>query len=294
MRLLPFLFTFAITMAILQWNCRGFRVNFNELSLLAQHYNPQAICLQETHFKDSDNINMRGFSIYNAFSSDSDKAKGGTSVLVRQGVIHSQVPLKTKLQAVAVQLSLFKTITLCSIYIPPSDNLRLQDLDDLVQQLPKPFLLLGDFNSHNPLWGSNSTNDKGKKIEDFLNNNGLSLFNDGTNTYLHPGSGTYTAIDLSIADPSILNDFSWSVHEDLCGSDHFPLVLEPVLPSPEEHNPRWKFTKADWDTFSSLCREHIKYDLILDSDDPIKVFSDKLIDIAEEIIPKTSANPRIH
>ena len=79
---------------------------------------------------------MRGFSIYNAFSSDSDKAKGGTSVLVRQGVIHSQVPLKTKLQAVAVQLSLFKTITLCSIYIPPSDNLRLQDLDDLVQQLP--------------------------------------------------------------------------------------------------------------------------------------------------------------
>ena len=144
------------------------------------------------------------------------------------------------------------------------------------------------------MWGSNSTNDKGKKIEDFLNNNGLSLFNDGTNTYLHPGSGTYTAIDLSIADPSILNDFSWSVHEDLCGSDHFPLVLEPVLPSPEEHNPRWKFTKADWDTFSSLCREHIKYDLILDSDDPIKVFSDKLIDIAEEIIPKTSANPRIH
>ena len=198
---------------------------------------------------------MRGFNFYNVFSPDINQAKGGASILVRQGVIHSQIPLQTNLQAVAVQLSLFKTITLCSIYVPPSDNLRQQELDDLVQQLPKPFILLGDFNSHNPLWGSISTNDKGKKIEDFIANNNLSLFNDGSDTYLHPGSGTYSAIDLSITDPSILNDFQWSVHSDMCGSDHFPIVLESIVPAPEEHYPRWKFSKADWGTFSSLCSQ---------------------------------------
>ena len=103
-------------MAILQWNCRGFKANLNELSLLAQSYDPQAVCLQETHFKQSDNTTLRSFTFYNAFSADLGKAKGGASILVRQGVIHSQIPLKTKLQTVAIQLSLFKTITLCSIY----------------------------------------------------------------------------------------------------------------------------------------------------------------------------------
>ena len=157
-----------ISMAIVQWNCRGVAVNFNDLGLLCQTYNPNVICLQETHLKQSDNMSMRQFTFYNAFSPDPERAKGGASILVRQGVIHSQISLRTKLQAVAVQLSLFKTITVCSVYIPPSQNLLVQDLDDLLQQLPTPFVLLGDFNSHNPLWGSNSTNDKGRKLEDFI------------------------------------------------------------------------------------------------------------------------------
>ena len=237
---------------------------------------------------------MRGFNFYNVFSPDINQAKGGASILVRQGVIHSQIPLQTNLQAVAVQLSLFKTITLCSIYVPPSDNLRQQELDDLVQQLPKPFILLGDFNSHNPLWGSISTNDKGKKIEDFIANNNLSLFNDGSDTYLHPGSGTYSAIDLSITDPSILNDFQWSVHSDMCGSDHFPIVLESIVQAPEEHYPRWKFSKADWGTFSSLCSQKLTFEITKDTSDPLKLISDCLIAIANETIPKSTGITRIN
>ena len=38
-------------------------------------------------------------------------------------------------------------------------------LDDLVPQLPSPFILLGDFNRHNILWGSKDINDKGRIIE---------------------------------------------------------------------------------------------------------------------------------
>ena len=237
-----------ISMAILQWNCRGLRANFNDLGTLCKSYNPQAICLRETHLKQSDSMTMRHFTFYNAYSTDSERAKGGASILVRQGVIHSHISLRTKMQAVAVQLSLFRTITICSVYIPPSENLLVQDLEDLAHQLPTPFVILGDFNSHNPLWGSDSTNNKGKKLEDFIAQNDLSLFNDGSNTYLHPATGTYSSIDLTITDPTLLNDFQWSVHGDMCGSDHFPIVIQPTLPLPEEHNPRWKFSKADWDT----------------------------------------------
>ena len=51
-----------------------------------------------------------------------------------------------------------------------------------------PFIIMGDFNGHNPLWGSKTTNGKGKKLEDFISQEGLCIFNDGTDTYLHPGN----------------------------------------------------------------------------------------------------------
>jgi hypothetical protein len=31
------------------------------------------------------------------------------------------------------------------------------------------------------------------------------------------GIGSYSAIDLIVAGPSLLLDFSWKVHDDLCG-----------------------------------------------------------------------------
>jgi hypothetical protein len=55
--------------------------------------------------------------------------------------------------------------------------------------------------------------DKGKELENFLSQEGLCIFNDGTDTYLHPGNGSYSAIDA--ADPYLLLDFSWKVHDDL-------------------------------------------------------------------------------
>jgi hypothetical protein len=48
---------------------------------------------------------------------------------------------------------------------------------------------------------------KGKKLEDFISQEGLCIFNDGTDTYLHPGNGSYSAIDLAVTDPSLLLDF---------------------------------------------------------------------------------------
>jgi hypothetical protein len=51
------------------------------------------------------------------------------------------------------------------------------------------------------LWGSKTTTDKGNKLEDFISQEGLCIFNDGTDTYLHPGNESYSAIDLTVTDP---------------------------------------------------------------------------------------------
>ena len=56
-----------------------------------------------------------GFTLLNTFSGIGPH--GGSSILIRQGVLHSPVNLTTNLQAVAVRLTLHVAVTLCSLYI---------------------------------------------------------------------------------------------------------------------------------------------------------------------------------
>jgi hypothetical protein len=182
----------------IQWNCRGFRVNFNEISLLIQNQNPVALsclCLQETHLKDTNNTNIKqkqkNYTMYNHYT-QADRPSGGSSIAIHNNYIHSLIDLKTNLQAIAVRLTHDKTIT---IYIPPNYQLQSQELIDLIAQLPAPFLLMEDFNAHNPLWGSDKMSDKGKKLKDAVSHHNLCILNDGSITYLHPGNGSYSSID---------------------------------------------------------------------------------------------------
>ena len=49
-----------------------------------------------------------------------------------------------------------------TIYIPPRDDIDKNELKKLIDQFSRPFILLGDFNSHNTLWGCKDTNKNGK------------------------------------------------------------------------------------------------------------------------------------
>ena len=275
----------------IQWNCRGFRANYEELRILGEKFDPLAFCLQETFLKPTDQIHFKHYRLLHQYGPEGERATGGSSILVRNDIIYNQVPLNTPLQAIAVQLTLHKTVTLCSIYIPPNDNLSLQDLDNLVSQLPSPYILMGDFNSHNPLWGSATLTGRGKRVEDFLANHALCILNDGSSTYLHPGYGTYSAIDLTISVPSLLLDFSWRVEDDLCGSDHFPIIVELLGPPLEQREPKWKLDKADWHSFQLKCQEKLIGE-VADGPDAVREFTDVLISIAEETVPKTSTTPK--
>ena len=273
----------------IQWNCRGFRVNFNELSLLIQQQNPIAICLQETHLKETDKINIKHYAMYNHYA-QTDRASGGSSIAVHSNYIHSEINLKTNLQAIAIRLSLDKTITLCSVYIPPNHQVQTQELTNLIQQLPAPFILMGDFNAHNPLWGSDKITDKGKKLEDAISHHNLCILNDGSKTYLHPGNGSYSSIDISIVDPSLLLDLNWSVHDDLCGSDHFSIIIKGNDPAENSPVKNWKLDKADWSFFENLCLQELTVENFENHPDPIQKFTETLLQIANKCIPKTSTN----
>ena len=91
--------------SILQWNCCGFRPNVEEIKTLISNFKPYILALQETHFKDSDNVHIRGFYLYfKTCVCDVDgRATGGRSIFVKKGVPHEVLELDTELQAVAVK-----------------------------------------------------------------------------------------------------------------------------------------------------------------------------------------------
>jgi len=191
-----------------------------------------------------------------------------------------------------VKITLHKAVTLCSIYIPPRSEICDRELDDLLNQLPSPVLLLGDFNAHSVVWGGQGTDDRGQKLEDFVARQDLCILNDRSFTYLHPATGSFTSIDLSICSPSLFMDLNWEVGKDQCGSDHFPIFIHTNPPAEPERPPKWLLHKADWSAFQTLCAQEINRETFKELNNPLDLFSACLIDIASETVPKSSTTSK--
>ena len=239
---------------MINWNCRGFNFFLDEIKMMLKDYDPLVLCCQETYLRSTNTIELRKYSSYHIHSEAVDgRACGGVSVMVKKSIPQRRIALNTNLQAVAVRLYLHKTITICSIYIPPHYQLGNRELNDLLDQLPSPFILLGDMNARNITWGNPDTNNKGHKVEKLISDYRLCIWNDGNPTYIHPATGSLSAIDLSICSPSLFLDFKWDVHDDLCASDHFPTFLHLSHRGTNDNLQRWKLNKADWEEFESIA-----------------------------------------
>ena len=173
--------------------------------------------------------------------------------------------------------------------MPPNTSVSFDSLSELVSQLPPPFIIMGDFNAHSPLWGNHTTNNKGKLVEKLLDHFNLSFFNTKQHkTHIHLPTGHLSSIDLAFCSPSIYLDFDWDVLLDSYSSDHFPIKLTSNINPPNEHAPRYLFQKADWQSFklSSLDLTKTNYSTM---HDPISFFSESLITVMNKTIPKSSS-----
>ena len=275
---------------IVQWNCRGIKPNLPEVQQLLNSLEPVALCLQETYLT-SNTINIdKRYALYTKNNIIlGERAHGGVALLISKSIPHSEINLTTPLQAVAARLTLHKVTSLCSLYLPPSTAIDVRELEDLLNQLPPPTVILGDFNAHSPIWGCRDLDIKGKQIEDFIANNNLFLLNGKISTYIHPASGSKSAIDLSIATADVGSNYSWAVHDDLCGSDHFPLIIQSHTPLKLQSISRWKLHKADWDTYIQKCSVLVNEQSSIHS---IPEFTDAIISIAATVIPKSNSSSK--
>ena len=227
-------------MAVVHWNTRSFHTKHHEIHSIIHDFNAQVLCFQESYHTSEKPVFLRHFAAYNVASpSATFRPCGGVSTLVSNKIPHRQIPLATSLQAVAINVTLHRSITVCNLYLPPSQSVPYNLLSNLVSQLPTPFILLGDFNAHSTIWGNNSNDARGDDVEKLISDFNLCLLNDKTHTFVHSGLGTTSSIDLTICSPSLYLDFQWQVADDLYSSDHFPIILNSITPTVEPHLPRY-------------------------------------------------------
>ncbi|GFX62930.1 uncharacterized protein TNCV_1100231 [Trichonephila clavipes] len=138
------------------------------------------------------------------------------------------ITLHTSIQVVAVRIRIHSLVPLCCVYLPFNDVVAQVDLNQLVIQLPAPFILLGDFNGNSPLWELHDTNSLGRQIEHLISDHCLCLLDNDNKTYFHAPTRSFHSLDLAICSPVLLQMLNFEVDKDLYNCDHFPLLVSHV------------------------------------------------------------------
>ncbi|KAI5753545.1 hypothetical protein M8J77_001177 [Diaphorina citri] len=273
---------------VLQWNINGLKNHLNELTLKVKDINPKIICIQESHLKEEENFNFKGFTSVRKDFTGGEEACGGVAILIKNTLYSQDLPIQSHLQVVGAIVYMSPTfpISVCTIYIPPNVSPSKEDLLHIINQLPRPFILTGDFNAHSPLWGSRYYNPRGKALEAVILLEDIHVLNKfECPTYLHPASGSESLIDFSLCNAALAPKLEWDIQPQ--DSDHHPIVISVCVNSSPETNflPKWKMNKADWAKFSTLADFSIDETLCVQ--DQVKEFTNKLLSAANESIPKT-------
>lgn len=115
-------------------------------------------------------------------------------------------------------------------YLRNNTKFSPQDLIHITTQLSKPFILVGDLNIRNLIWGSLYTDPRGKIVESILEDPNLILLNNGSSTRNHPFNENLITIHLTIASANIALYSDWDTLPSYNDSDHWPILIHfPII-----------------------------------------------------------------
>ena len=201
--------------------------------------------------------------------------------------------IKVELQILNFHLDKFP-FTLANVYSRDWTSGITDQLSSILDIEHKDCVITGDFNAHNPAWGSARTDRQGEVIWDWAETKNQVLLNDGSPTRVGQG---LTCIDLTFTSPKFAALADWGVMLDTWGSDHFPIITSIQIGKPTEpeikSDGKLNFKKADWEMFKRLC-EGIDPDEVY-SDDPdihCQQLTDRFLSIAGETIPTLRPRPK--
>ena len=198
-------------------------------------------------FGNNANFNLPHYSFHRHDGHFNVTPHGGVALFIHESLPFQTVDLNCALQAVAAVVQLDVPITICSLYASKNHSLTQESLSKVLDQLPAPMVVLGDFNSYNTLWGCRTTDLRDQIVEDVVNRRQLIILNNGSPTRI--SYNAESAKDLAIS-PRLASDMIWSVapsHED---SDQC-IIFVTIANNQVQNSDReiLRIRKADWEMY---------------------------------------------
>ena len=264
---------------IISFNCEGLSSVKAEL---LSNLEPDILCLQETH-KDMTPPTIPGMSLIVHHQSP-----------VHGSAIYAKDPasIDRSFNDTAQDVEVLRVdttqMTLISVYKPPPTPFNWpQNIP--MDQTTRPTMIIGDFNSHNTLWGYEQNDKDGEAVEEWATSKSLALLhNQKDNPSFMSGRWRkgYNP-DLVFISSQHSMCFEKTIGEPIPRSQHRPLIinLRPIVRSLEsKYIPRFNFRKANWPEFTS------ELDLNIASIEPTPVnyeaFQNLVWKVAKKHIPR--------
>lgn len=209
------------------WNSNGISRHVHEVEMFLRLNKIDIMLLSETHGTDKTHIYIKGYSVVYA-NHPGNKAFGGAAIIIKSALNYTlcNAHQSDEIQAAIIELLFMgQKIKIASVYCRPRFNLKEADYSNLFSLFGSKFIIGGDFNAKNTIWGSRLTTAKGKELQKCLNCNNIEYISGGEPTYWPTDPRKIPdLIDLFFQKGLNPNIFSVSNISDL-SSDHSPVIL---------------------------------------------------------------------
>ena len=250
-------------LSIVQHNIQSINNKKPLLKSFLTQYNIDILLLNETWLKNTSSIiKIPG---YNFVGQNAKNEHGGVGILLKNTLKYKLLPTKfyEDIQSIAISLETsVGVLSILCVYCPPrnKNKCRINKLKNIINDLPKPCLVSGDFNAHHIAFGCHSTNSRGRSLFDIFDENDLCILNSGMPTTLQRPNSNSSAIDVTGVSPVLAPLCEWSVGDDTLGSYHYPtftkINLSPSKYAVNNKVEKFLFSKADWIKYYKKSEEY--------------------------------------
>ena len=156
-------------------------------------------------------------------------------------------------------------------------------------------IILDDLNTYSTLFGADSTDDRGRLLEELIEEHNLVILNTGAGTFVRP-SREMSDLDVAMASANISRIANSTVLDDKLGSDHLQIVITVNNPAAVQEcsQSHWMDRKADWNGFKDDYKRLLTEVIITnDVTSNCNHIIDAILQAAEKNVPvfNSSKNP---
>ena len=144
------------TESVVQWNTQGISTAKQDILKLIEIYQHIIMGFQKTYLANDCHITLKPYNCISKQRTDNKRYHGGVAVFMDESCSYEEIELNSQYQIVAARVHIGRqnAVTFANIYISESAPLDLDELCRITNDLPKPTVILGNFNAHGKDWGN--------------------------------------------------------------------------------------------------------------------------------------------